>query len=423
MLVRSCLLVLVVLVVAGCGQSEDDLRRYAAGLERQPGVADVSVGVSTPLPFSVQGSIDVQLEPDVTRTQFDDFEQQACDTDVNASVDFDVAIDISSTTEIHQEHLQRCSTLPARVIELAPALAKHVAGMELVVWNERGVRDSDAHTASLQLVRTGVEGAPTTDGVRRVVDVADTALDTLGEDAPSAFDLRAPAVTITSTPVARAREVLDVARALTDDGYLVVKVDAQQERVLVQLDSGDVAAAEALARRTAPDLDGIRVIDDSVQVQGTDVDDDAIDLAAALDAKQPVWGATASSTGVRVALTDTEDVQRVYAAALDADLAQTRISYSITPSPGVSVSIRPSMQAFAAPALEARVAVIDDLLEPGLHVRTVRFERDGAQAWLDEEHYDDATSIDALRKAVRNSIERHGLDGLRFVTVNNRDAR
>ncbi|MCW2956365.1 MAG: hypothetical protein JWO69_1234 [Thermoleophilia bacterium] len=413
MLLRSCLLLLGALVVAGCGQSESDLKRYGDGLERLPGVTTLDIGVSTPLPWAVQGTLRVQLAPHVTREQFDAFARKACDDDVNASVSFVFTIDVSDSSSIQQRIPGRCSQLPARIVELAPALRGHVDGIDGIEWRERRQGDSEEHTAGLQLGRGG--------DVARIVDLAGVALDTLDEP-PATFDLRGTGVTITPTTVARAREVLAVARDLIDAGHPVTKVDAQKDGVLVQLGGGgDVAAAEALARTASPDLD-VRVIDDSVDVQGAGASDDAIDLAAALEAEDPTWEAAATAVGVRVEVSTSADVLRAYAAARAARLADTRISYAVSPAAGVSVSIATSRAALTRPELEARVAVIDDLV-PGLHIDTLRFERGGVQAWLDEAHYDDTRSVEAARDALRASLAKHGLDRIAFVTLNNRDVR
>lgn len=116
LLIAVIILPVLTVTLSGCApQSRDSLNRYTAVLQDVEGVTNIDVGVSTPLPFTVQGTLHVDFEG--TSEQLKQFYETSCATEVNASARLEVTVTKNQTTATHDVY--PCKEVPVNLVEIA----------------------------------------------------------------------------------------------------------------------------------------------------------------------------------------------------------------------------------------------------------------------------------------------------------------
>ena len=386
--------------LTGCvPQSRDSLDRYVEALDAVPGVDVDYYGVSTPLPFSVQGTVDLSFDADAATLA--ELQRVGCEEDVNASVSMSLAARAGETT-VRLERVGLCDDLLVDLVGLA--LATETFGVELtvddVVDSRASVSEADDLAQSLAVLRVTTDFLP--DGAARLA-AEGFVLNVAELDLASAYldDFSALVAAFGIAEIELDDESLVIQALTASDGdaiedFLTAR-DASRYAdltiVVTDAASGDVpagtdAAVIVLRDRIVAELGlSVNIGGNTVYVQAAD-SDEVVRLAEQI--------AALNSDEVRVGITIVGDE--------DAGIPQFRV--------GDDPELTPTNNPYPM-----WVEQFDRLVASG-PVGTVEVGPGSLAVWLFEDDYDDLDALAAVRAELEDLAAEYDLTRWE---LNNRD--
>lgn len=417
MLRRLALLAVLVTalpLLAGCvPQSREDLERYIAELREHEAVESIDFGVSTPLPFSVQASATVTFTQELSKASLEDFLDEACEREVNASVHFELRYELAADVFLRHDVGSRCYFERTAWIDALPVLRENAVETGEVDWS---VLDLD----SGEQTRIGLD-SEAVDAARQA-SLADTLLGALtytgGDYEVSTDDLEVEA------DYAQTRAVF---QGLAELGALYPIVTARYEDgLIVQIDTSlaEIAEeAEAWFTTAHPDVPVVQFLDLTVEVGNGVPSADTIEVSDAIRETGLAEEISVDQYGLDVRTADPETSLSI----LDeiGTLADGVAIKFISPLPlGASVVASSDLDA-SAREQRLRVELAAELyagLKDDPDVGAISVDRLGVEVQTTEELWRDDATISRLQDTVADIVERNGLKHL-YVNVNNRPVR
>jgi len=390
----------VAAALTGCvPQSAESFNDYVDTLDAIPGVTVTYRGISTPLPFAVHGSVEVALDADAD--VYAALVEAACATEVNASVNLDVAVR-AGESEVRAGFVDRCEPIALDLVGLALAAEGFGVGIGASRY-ESGVR-------------LGVEGAG---------DVAST-LEVLAAVAPllpaGSWEFAARSVRLVADSddvpghlgdFAALAEAFPVAALDLGRNGLVVRtggpVGADAVRALLLGRGADRYAGVAIAVTDAASGD----IPPNTRPEVIELRDR---LVAELGTEVRIL-----ANGVYLVAADGAEVVALSERILALDPGSTPVGIRI---PGDEAAGRTELRPGSAPDLTAGpnpypawIEQYERVAATGL-VQTVEVDAGVVEAWLSQERYDDRDAFGTVRELLDELAEEFGLERW---ALNNRD--
>lgn len=408
--VSSLVLVVLAATLAGCTpQSRADLERYAEELRSQPAVDSIDVGVSTPLPFAVHGTLYTVLDGDLTRDEFDRFRDAACEDTVNASVYFELSFPLGAGVDLRQDGLPRCWGVRNQFIEATPVLRAALDVIRSVSWTERIYDDRDITEIRLDTEQSLVEKA----ALGR--EVLDAVIDTGGD-----FELGMSSLSLSGS--------LDEVRLLTS---VVTEITAQfpvaearfDESLVLRLDSifpQDAEAARAWLEQHYPEVPVAGVVVSTVDLGNGTPSAEILAVAQAVQetglaqsVKAGEYRLTVQTSGPGDSLEILDQVGPLADGAAIEFRSVLPGERRVTTSPALDASAAVQLR-----MLELTATLADELFADP-QVKSILVDRLGIEVYTFDVEQDPAT-IDRLGRVILEALEESGLTML-YVTVDNRD--
>jgi hypothetical protein len=380
-------------------QSRDSLDQWVGALDEIDGVSIDSYSVSTPLPFSVNGTVDVSFDADAATLA--ELQRVGCETEVNASVYLSITAR-EGEASVRLGSVDLCDDLSLDIVALARATASFGLALSIddVADSRLSVDDAEDLAESIAVLRAAVDFLPAgpvqLSGEDLVVKVADAGL------AAGYLDDFAALVA-----------AFGIAEIDLEDGSLVIQAESASDSdavktflaardasrysdlaiVVTDAASGDVpsgtdAVVIALRDRIVAELGlSVNIGGDVVYVQARD-SDEVVDLGERIAAINP--------DEVRVGITILGDE--------DAGIPEFRV--------GDDPQLTPSNNPYPT-----WVDQFDELVSTGF-VGTVEVGPDSLMAWLTDDDYDDPDAFAAVRKVLDALAAEYDLT---YWELNNRD--
>ena len=417
MLRRLALLAVLVTalpLLAGCvPQSREDLERYIAELREHEAVESIDFGVSTPLPFSVQASATVTFTQELSKASLEDFLDEACEREVNASVHFEFRYELAADVFLRHDVGSRCYFERTAWIDALPVLRENALETGDVDWS---VLDLD----SGEQTRIGLD-SEAVDAARQA-SLADALLGALtytgGDYEVSTDDLEV------ESDYAQTRAVF---QGLAELGALYPIVTARYEDgLIVQIDTSLAEIAEEAEdwfTAAHPDVPVVQFLDLTVEVGNGVPSADTIEVSDAIRETGLAEEISVDQYGLDVRTADPETSLSI----LDeiGTLADGVAIKFISPLPlGASVVASSDLDA-SAREQRLRVELAAELyagLKDDPDVGAISVDRLGVEVQTTEELWRDDATISRLQDTVADIVERNGLKHL-YVNVNNRPVR
>ncbi|MGV8884805.1 MAG: hypothetical protein ACOH1T_04355 [Microbacteriaceae bacterium] len=398
--------------LAGCApQSETSAREYARTLETASAVQSVSVGVSTPLPFTVQASLSVLLSPDVTRASLDELRELACSTPVNASISLTLAYELEGGARLTQRVRGKCFVERAAFLDVVPVLVPLGAQVTSVTWSERD-DDGDQLTIDMRLEDDSDAGF--------AAGIADDVLATLDYD--PTVDITVGSVDITATSVSDAREIsqavvglskqIPVASARFDSGLFVQ---------LATEEPGAVEAARAYLAEASPSVAILSIVDSSVDVSS------GVPNQATLDADEVLRDAdlgdsvTVGRKGLNMWISQTDTMLEVTDLLRSKGLDGVSVDYSVFADGSVIATAKPDTNSTPLTSQQVSDAktIIDAFAETG-KLGSLTYTPKMLTVFLATPVYDDEASKKQFRSILSTVLRSDEVSGtFDYVELNN----
>lgn len=386
--------------LTGC-DSVQSFQRYVAAVDAVPGVT-VDSGYSTPLPFTVHGSVDVTVGTD--REVFDEMFATACDTRVDASIALSYTVTEGATSAVQQDVLRPCAAPVVDLIDLALAAAP----AEATVY----VRPLDpGANASLDFGGGFIETVALFRSILAPLAVGDL------------MSLNSDQLTLERIETDDAADYLDDLDALA--AFTEVAAVALSDDVLIVEATGvdEAAVVELLTDRSASRYEGVEVV---VTAPGTGsslagTEPAVIDLRDWIVENYDAARVAMYSTWLSASLPEPADIP-----AFSEDLARNNpegVTVTIgSPDGDPQFRVRPPGVAVtgASNPYPEWFDQYEKVASTGL-VQTVEFGDGTIEAWLTDADYDDAAAFAKVKKvlaaiAADAGYETYGLNNRSFDT-------
>ena len=405
------------LLLAGCApQSEAAVEQYARTLESAAAVREASVSISTPLPFTVQGSVWLELDEHVTRESLDELRELACSTDANASIRITLEYAFSGGAALTQSNLQKCWDDPVSFLEALPALESHAAEFSSVTWRETEFDDGDHREIVIQpLAPDAAAGAA----------LADATLAALVDQTPT--EVTVGLFTAMAESVDEGRTVAQAVVGLA--GVVLIQRATYNDGLFVQLATpvaGSVEKARAYLALTRPTLRVLGVVDSAVEVSGNGIPGQALlDAEAMLSAEGVVDAVSVSADYLYVRVSSASKLVDV-AELMEAEGAgDIPIRYSVILEAGADpvATLTPGRSGIPLTAREVEDAttVVEAFLATD-RLGRIDYTPELLGVFLAEDYYDDAASEEEFVDIMRDLIDDGVVTGsYGYATVNNEE--
>jgi hypothetical protein len=371
-----------VTALTGCvPQSRDSLDRYVEALDAVPGVDVDYYGVSTPLPFSVQGTVDLSFDADAATLSA--LEEAGCAGEVNASVSLSLTARAGATAA-RLERVGLCDGLLVDLVGLARATESF--GVELVVDD---VADTDVWVGAADDISEEL-------AVLRVAsDFAPSGTTRFGGEV----------VRLEAADLALAQQYLDDFAALVA-AFGVAELELADESLVIQaLTASDGDAIEDfLTARDASRYSGLTIVVTDAASGDVPAGTDAVTIAlrdrivAELGLSVNIGGNT-----VYVKAADGDEVVQIAEQIAELNTDEVRVGITIAGDEDAGI---PQFRTGDDPELTPSfnpypmwVDQFDRLVATGL-VGTVEVGPGSLSVWLFEDVYDDADAVAKVRKVL-----------------------
>jgi hypothetical protein len=388
----------VLATLTGC-DSLQSFQKYVATLDAVPGVS-VDSGHSTPLPFTVHGSVDVTVPAD--RDVFDEMFATACETPVEASVTLSFTVTEGETAAVQEARLWPCKETVVDLIDLALAAAPAAATVYARPL-EGGVR------AGLEFDGGFIETVALFRSILGPLAVGDV------------LTLHSDQVTLDAIATDDAADYLDDFDALAASTEIAA-ISLSGGALIVESNATDEAAVAALlTARSSDRYDGVEVV---VTAPGTGsslagADPAVIDLRDWVVEHHESATFAMYSSWLSVSLSDPDDIP-----AFSEDLARNNpeaVSVTIgSPDGDPQFRVRPPGVAVTGTSnpYPEWFDQYEKVADTGL-VQTVEFGDDAIEAWLTDADYDDEAAFAKVKKvlaaiAADAGYDRYGLNNRSF---------
>ena len=407
-------LALTVALLAGCvPQSRADLERYVDELGEHEAVQSIELGVSTPLPFSVQGSVTVTLMPEVSAAQIDDLLRVACDRDVNASVHFELQLELAPGAVLSHDVGSRCYPERTAWTAALPVLRESAAALGDVAWSVLELDDGEQTRIDI-----GSDGSDAS----TQATLADTVLGAL-DYTGGAYEVSTGSLEVEADyPTTRA-----VFQGLSGLGSEYPIVTARYESgLIVQIETSlpEVASeAEQWFTMTYPEVSVIQFLDSTVDMGNGTPSEEALAVLEAIRETGLAETLSVDRFGVDVA-TDSPSTSLTILDEIGTLADGVGVTFTSPLPLGTSVV---ASSALTASAGEQRLRVelaaeLYEALKDDPTVNSIVVDRLGVEIQTPSELWTDDTAIAPLQDAVADVVERNGLRH-HYVNVNNRPVR
>ena len=391
---------LVAVGLTGCvPQSRDSLDRYVDALDAVPGVDVDYYGVSTPLPFSVQGTVDLSFDADPAPLA--ELQQVAFYTAGNASVSMSIAARARETS-VRLDRVDLCADLLIDVVGLAVATEEFAVELTVddVVDSRVSVSEADDLAQSLAVLRVTNDFLPA--GAVRLA-AEGFVLDVAERDLASAY--------------------LDDFSALVA-AFGIAEIDLDDESLVIQAltaSDGDAIEDFLTARDAARYADLTIVVTDAASGDvppGTDAAVIALRdrIVAELGLSVNIGGNT-----VYVQAADSDEVVRLAEQIAPINADEVRVGITIVGDEDAGI---PQFRVDEVPELTPSnnpyptwVEQFDRLVASG-PVGTVEVGPGSLAVWLFEDDYEDADAIADVRAVLEDVAAEYRLTRWE---LNNRD--
>lgn len=378
-------------------QSRDSFNRYVDALDAVPGVTIDDVGVSTPLPFSVHGSVDVSLAAD--QATFDELRTVACETEVNATVLLSITVHAGATSVL-VERVRPCDEPLVDQVGLAAATEQFGVDMSLddVVDTRVGVSGSENLAETIAVFRVVTDFLPATP-----------------------VGLSGDEISLTAADAGTAAAYLDDFTELVA-AFGVEQIDLDEESLVIQVSPASDAQGvrDFLAGRDAERYAGLEIVVTDAAAGDVPAGTDAAvvelrdRLVADLGLSVNIGGNT-----VYVQAADSREVvelsERI--AAINSDAV--KVGIVIYEGGGVA-GFRQRHEPELTPSHNPYPEWIEqyDRLDATNLVSTVEVSPGSLETWLTETDYDDPLAFAAVRTVLDDLADEYELT---FWGLNNRD--
>lgn len=380
-------------------QSRDSFNRYVEALDAVPGVTVDDVGVSTPLPFSVHGSVEVSLAADAST--LDELRTVACETEVNATVLMSIKVHAEATSVL-VDRVRPCEEPIVDQVGLATATEPFGVSVSLddAVDTRVGVSEAEnlAETiATLRVVADFLPAAPRGlfgDGFSLAVDDVETAAAYLDDFAElvatygiEQIDLDDESLVVQVSPASDVQGVRDFLAGRDPQRYSGLDI------VVTDASAGDVpAGTDAVVIELRDRL--VAELGLSVNIGGNTVYVQATDGREVLELSEQI--AAINPDAVRVGIGILEDEAAGVAGFRQRD--EPELTPSNNPYP-------------------EWIAQYDRLVATDL-VSTVEVSGGSLETWVIEADYDDPEAFATVRDVLDDLADEYDLT---FWGLNNRD--
>lgn len=401
MLKRTVLTFLVAAValsaLTGCvPQSRDSFNRYVEALDAVPGVTVDDVGVSTPLPFSVHGSVDVSLAADASTLA--ELRTVACETEVNATVLLSIRVHAGATL-VMVDRVRPCEEPIVDQAGLATATESFGVWVSLddVVDTRVGVSEAEDLAETIEAFRVVTDFLPA------------EAVGLYGDE----FSLTA------ADPETAAAYLDDFTEAVAAFG--IGQIDLDDGSLVIQVSPGSDAQGvrDFLAARDPQRYSGLEIVVTDASAGDVPAGTDAVvielrdRLVADLGLSVNIGGNT-----VYVHATDGREVVDLseQIAAINHDAVKVAIGILEGEVAGFRQRHEPELTPSNNPYPEW-IAQYDRLVATNL-VSTVEVSAGSLETWIIDSDYDDPRAFAAVRAVLDDLADEYDLT---FWGLNNRD--